>query len=806
MNLKQFFFFAIFIFFYNIILSQNLVKAFEYIEIKEYDKAQKIFSKSINSGKDVVVAKYGAAVVYTRKDYHTPDYNRAYSFLETVKENFITYSSYSQQLYDEKYGISLKNIDSLMQWIVNQEYTVVKSNFTDENFRRFMNNFSDTKQADDLIYYRDSIYFESVKQDGSLYAFMKFVVDYPESKFKPSAIYKRDSIWKEMYNYTFRSLEIFSITSFEDKYPDCPFYNDSTNIYKELAKQAWALKLHFGYLESTNDYYGEFIKSAAPFEMAFQTLLVLIQPDIKNENRSNALDTIEKYKIYFGKFKKIDDLISILNRPKNIVEKKDVGNGVNTKGYEYMPVLTADNLTMYFCGEQRDDNIDEKGEDIFVSYFENGQWSSAKIVNQLSRHNSNEAPLSVSPDGNSLIVFNNGDVFISEKTKNGWSNLKPLTEINTPQYWEADAFITADGNAILFASDRYGNVGQYYPFSNYFHGDYVGNLDIYVVTKKGNGWSKPVNLGKSINTPYAERTPFLHPDMKTLYFSSDGHAGMGKIDVFKSTRLSDTSWTQWSEPVNLGIEINSPNKEYGYKISTDGTKAYFTHFLANHSDIYYVTLPEEDRPEQVTIITGKVTDNQNIPLEADIIWEDLATGKKIGNLKTDPNTGQYIITLPLGKNYGFYVSKQEYYPVSENIDLTDEKNSRNITKDFQMTKIEDIIQNNASIELNNVFFDFDKYELKKESYPELQRLADFLISQPDIKGEISGHTDNVGSKEYNKKLSHNRANAVASYLIELGCNKNQLVTVGYGDEKPIADNLTEEGRQQNRRVEFKVIQ
>lgn len=794
----------IFILFSVQLSAQNLSKGFGYIDEHEYDKAMKIFTKAINNQKDVVAGKYGVAVILTRPDYEQQSFVRSYNYLLFVEKQFSGFSSYAKEEYEESYGMSVKTIDSLKQWILNTEYNRA---ITGEGMRvsEYLKTFDETEQAKKLENYRDSIRYDDVLRAGSVYDFQKFITDFPNSIYKSSAVIQRDIVWRKMYNDSYRSIEVDMITSFEKKYPDYPYYNDSTKIYRKLAFDALQLKLYLGYLKSTNNYYGSFIMEAAPHEMAFQALLVLLQPDIELDNRQNAIDTINKYKPFFGDFDKIDKLIEIIERPEMDLNPQSVGNKLNTDAYEYMPVLTADNKTMYFCGEGRADNLSVKGEDIFVSFFKNGSWSQGYLVTDLSTESKNEAPLSVSPDGNTLNLFSNGNVYFSEKTKYGWTRIEPFEEINTKQNWEADAVMSADGNAVFFASDRPGNVGAYHPFSGRFHGDYVGNLDIYVCVKTDDGWSQPINIGSTINTPYAERTPFLHPDMKTLYFSSDGHAGIGKIDVFKSTRLNDSSWTEWSEPVNLGFEINSPKKEYGYKISTDGTKAFYTQFIDNQSDIYSITLPEENRPEQVAIISGTVTNINEEPLQSDIFWEDLETGKKLGNLKTDPQSGQYIITLPLGRNYGFFVSKSGYYPLSDNIDLRNYDGNIEITKDFQLTKISDIVYGDATIELKNVFFDSDKVNLKKESYPELKRLAEFIKSQQNIKVEISGHTDNKGTKEYNKTLSLNRANQVKIYLISLGCDENQMTTVGYGDEKPIANNTTEEGRQKNRRVEFKVI-
>jgi len=314
---------------------------------------------------------------------------------------------------------------------------------------------------------------------------------------------------------------------------DYPFFDDSTNTYATWAILAAKLQLHLGYLEANNDYYCQFIKLAAPFEMAFQTLLCLIQPDIENENINAAIDTVNKYSSYFNNSQKIQKLLKILKSPKTKNVPKSLSDNINSNAFEYMPVVSADGNTLYFCSEDRDRSIGY--EDVFMSVFKNDKWSKPVCIQEFS-----------------LIIFANGDIFISSKTKTGWNAKQPIKKINTKKYWEADAFMTADGNAIIFSSDREGNIGAYHEFNKPFHGDYIGNLDLYVITKNYDGsWSEPMNLGKKINTPYSERTPFLHPDMKTLYFSSDGHVGVGKMDVFKVTRLSDSLWTEWSEPVNL---------------------------------------------------------------------------------------------------------------------------------------------------------------------------------------------------------------------------------------------------------------
>ena len=471
-------------------------------------------------------------------------------------------------------------------------------------------------------------------------------------------------------------------------------------------------------------------------------------------------------------------------------EPYSISANINSEeGSEFLPSLSTDGKTLYFVADDRPDNIGK--EDVFVSYFVDGEWTVPEIVPVLSTPTSNDAPLSVSADGNSMLLFRDGKIYTSQRTKEGWTEPLIMKDLNYSD-WNGDAVYTADGNAIIFASGT----------KNFF----AAEVDIYVITRnQDDTWSKPINLGETINAGEINRSPFLHPDMKTLYFSTDGNEGYGSLDVFVSTRLDEKSWTKWSEPKNLGSSINTSGHDWGLKITTQGDKAIFNRADSISTNIFMVDITEDVQPERVVVVTGVVTDKNKNPLEAEIIWEDLETGNRVGNLKTNPANGEYIITLPQGKNYGFFVSKEAYYPVSDNVDLRKEVTNFEIRKDFVMNDIKTIIEQEQTIQLNNLFFETAKHDIKKESYPELNRLADFLKENPKVKIEISGHTDNVGADHYNQNLSELRANEVMKYLIGKGCNKNQLTAKGYGKTKPIASNNNAEGRAKNRRVEFKVI-
>lgn len=560
--------------------------------------------------------------------------------------------------------------------------------------------------------------------------------------------------------------------------------------------------------------YERFIRRFAPSQDAFVAVERLAAPYLRVRDWQGAAEVYERYRGYFEPAdERFAAIIELLCAPEEGLVVTNLGEGVNTSGNEGLPVPTADGRLLYFTGKDRPDCAG--GEDVFVSESKQGFWQPALSLGYRINSQSHESANSVSADGNRLILLGNypgslggGDNFEVEKTSRGWGFPylfpRPVNSI----YFDSDGFETPDGKALLFTSDRPGNIGGFHKKGEAYNGNYWGNTDIYVSQKTDSGWSEPINLGPAINTPFAERSPSLHPDGKTLYFSSDGHYGLGRTDVFCSTRLSDTSWTSWSKPRNLGKEINTPGDDWGYKVATSGEVAYFAAKGVADSyggyDIYAITLPGAARPRAVAKVSGKVTDPQGNPLQAAIKWENLATGENAGVLSSDPTDGSYFIALPLGANYGYYAEREGYYPISRNLDLRDTTRLLALTEDIVLVRIQAIRQG-AAVRVNNIFFDFDKAELRPESYPELQRLARFLAENPDSRVEIAGHTDDVGSGEYNLALSQRRAQAVVDYLVSRGIPQDSLEPKGYGETKPEDTSETEEGRAQNRRVEFRFV-
>lgn len=568
-------------------------------------------------------------------------------------------------------------------------------------------------------------------------------------------------------------------------------------------------------IDSTKlDFIGKYIKLRAPDYYGILALRRLYGYYVNQRMWSEAVKTIKSYQNLFPNYKThLDDVIKILNTQTQNVSINNISKLINTSGAEWDPNPTPDGQYLYFSSSNRIGGMG--GSDVWVSEMKDGKWTNPQNIGPRINSKNNETIDNVTTDGNGLLLsgnfsntYGNFDIYYIEQENGSWGSLRhfpmPINSIHTDE----GACISSDGQVMIFTSDRPGGVGEFIRHGTRRNGSEMGNLDLYICYKTPDGWSAPINLGESINTPYAERSPYLHPDGKTLYFSSEGHPGLGSLDVFKSTRLYDTSWAYWSKPINLGKEINTISDDWGYKIVVSGDSAIFSALHrtigAGDWDIFSVTLPKEVQPEKVVTIKGRVLDTKGKPLEAYIKWEDLSNGKFMGELRSNANNGNYFIALPLGKNYGYFAEKSGYYPVSQNIDLTKAKAGKDIKVDIVMASVEDIIEKGKEVTINNIFFDYNKFELKAESYSELNRLFHFLNSEKDIKIEIIGHTDNIGGREFNNELSQKRAESVANYLIEKGLKRDLLSIKGLGSEKPIANNDSEENRAKNRRVEFKI--
>jgi outer membrane protein OmpA-like peptidoglycan-associated protein/tetratricopeptide (TPR) repeat protein len=472
---------------------------------------------------------------------------------------------------------------------------------------------------------------------------------------------------------------------------------------------------------------------------------------------------------------------------------------VNHFPMQYFPVLTADQQELIFT--RRLDSSLNSDEDIVVSRKnKTGQWTFPVPISSAINTASNDGTCTISADGRLLILtsclgregFGSCDLFESRKVGDDWSTPVNLGINVNSAAWESQPTLSADGRTLYFVSDRRGGLGL---------------RDIWVTTKNDKGdWAKAKNIGKQINTIYDEISPFIHVNNKTLYFASNGLTGLGGYDIYYTEK--DTAKT-WSVPVNIGGPINDHEDQFSLFITADGKKGYYSHeeTLAtgiSSSKIYEVEIPQENQVRyRSNYVKGIIRDRQTKkPLAANVELINIDNDVRESLVKSDSITGSYLIVLTQGADYALYVNKKEYLFESKNFNYSEVKDFNPITLDVALSKI----QSGSMVVLNNIFFDIDKYDLKNKSTTELQKIINFLTENPTVRMEISGHTDTTGSVAHNKQLSEKRAQAVYEYLINKGVKSTRLVAKGYGSEHPMASNDTENTRQLNRRIEFKVLQ
>ena len=786
---------------------QSLKAGFENINKQKYDDAAKVFTKALDKGNETLAAMYGMGLVYNTPEYQGHNSLKAFRMVRNANDRYARASANIKKVCSTIYGFDNETIYLKMNEIAKSELEKVIKTNAQQDYEWFIANFEGADQSVAEAKKRlGGLMWRQVDSAGVFHGYKKFADDYPESEFAATALQKYKDEWKALCNEYYAEGEIRQMQRFAKQYPDYPFYTEKDKQNYRTAEMAEKLMFYGRYNPEYEEFYRDYIDQAAPLPLAFVAVQRMISQYLDYGRWDEAANILKEFRDKFpNDAANIDKIIAILKEKSTKTASKSFSNVINTEGDEYAPVLTADGRTLYFCGHGRADNVG--GEDMYISVKQtDGTWSKPRQMGEFNTPIGNEAPLAVSPDGNMLLIYKDSNIYFARKRYQGWSQMQKMESLNSLSAWDADASFSPDGNAIFFISDRVGNIGRHHPHEELFHGSQSGNTDIYVCVKKSDDtWGEPINLGSVINTPFAERSPMLAPDMKTLYFSSDGHYGLGRLDVFMSQRLSDTSWTQWSEPVNIGKEINTSDNDYNYALMPDGKSVFFTKFGNGGSDICIAELPESKRPKAVASIFGNVKDTQGKFLPATIKWEDLETGEILGTLQCDPTSGHYFITLPGGKNYGYFVEYQGYYPVSGNLNTAKLLTGTNIEHNIIMHSIEDILTGKVSIVLSNIFFNVDKADLKPESYPELNRLATFLKSNSSARLEISGHTDSQGSEQHNKTLSEQRAQSVKNYLVTKGCNASNITAVGYGASKPVADNNTEKGRAANRRVEFRIL-
>ena len=525
------------------------------------------------------------------------------------------------------------------------------------------------------------------------------------------------------------------------------------------------------------------------------------EEEIKETKYVEGQQHLEKYLTYpnitaqneFFAKKLIKDCVFSIQAIAHPVPFKPINMGpeINTADDEYLPTATADESMLVFTRKIGGN------EDFYKSIKLNGKWQTATYLSkQINTPEYNEGAQSISQDGKYLFFtgcnrpdgLGRCDIYVAQKKGDDWGKPFDLSPpINTPG-WESQPSLSADGKTLYFVSNRKGGYGGY---------------DIWKSTITSKGWGEPENLGPNINTSFDEQSPFIHPDDSTLYFASNGWPGLGGKDLFVSRLGKDG---KWQKPENLGYPINSSGEENGLTLTANGNYAFFSsnNLPGGHGgfDIYTFELPANLRPHVVTYVKGTVSDAKSLkPLEAAVEIIDLQKNVSVYQNYSEPYKGTFLATLTSGKNYGLNISKAGYLFYSENFSLI----GREAKNPFDITVLLEPIEVGNKVILNNIFFDTNKFDIKPESIPELQKLLEFLTYNPTVHVEVSGHTDDAGNDQINQVLSENRAKSVYQFLITNKIDPSRLVFKGYGKMQPVAPNTSDEGRRKNRRTEFKII-
>jgi tetratricopeptide (TPR) repeat protein len=574
---------------------------------------------------------------------------------------------------------------------------------------------------------------------------------------------------------------------------------------------------------------GRALQYAGKYQEAIEKFKSYLSSSVKKSNKNVSLTN-----------KCIEDCNSAITILKDTlrIDIKNIGININSPADDYSEVITADGRKLYFATRRattskasnyyEDTKFDEN---IFTSDYINGVWSVAILAGKNLTTKFCETPLFINNAGDQLYIYagyeGDGNIKVSKNKKGKWKT--PDSEsfgINSTSS-ETSFCISPSGQEIAFVSNR----GK----------KSLGGKDIFLIRKiNKRKWSKPINAGPSINTPYDEESVRFSRSGDTLWFSSAGHNTMGGFDIFYSSRDSSA---KWSQAVNAGYPINTPWDELFYVPSPADDSAFF--FVSNRSqgfgglDIYTgrilpppppkpVIIPEPIKPDTVVVkdtivvikeiapviipepvkesglyLIGKVTDAETGgPILAKIDIIEFSNDSVIATTASSDVDGSYRIKLPAKKAYMVDLRAAGFLSDMKRISISVSYSGEFYSLDFQMTKI----KVGKKVVLNNILFELGKSILTTSSYSELDGLIAILKDSPLMKIEISGHTDNTGSPVINAKLSNDRAKAVVEYLVQKGIDRSRLTYKGYGSEQPIADNATAAGRTKNRRVEFKILE
>lgn len=570
-------------------------------------------------------------------------------------------------------------------------------------------------------------------------------------------------------------------------------YNDAHDVAKAKEHYQAAARINPTFYTLVWKNLGDLALAAGAFDEAIADYETFMKLDVANKPRH---DEAQKG-IATAHFRQEALAHPVAFNPVNL------GSAVNSPNDEYFPSLTVDRQTFVFTrrfprnAHTTATTADE--EDLYQCVLQGDKWSVAQRIAAPLNSTDNEGAQCISQDGRIMFFTACGrrdgagrcDVYMCVNKGGTWGKPRNVGAPLNSGAWESQPSFSIDGKTLYFVSDRAGG---------------YGGLDIWKAVFENGKWSSPENLGPDINTAGNEMTPFIHYDDHTIYFASDGHIGMGGLDLFCARR---NNAGEWYEVENLGYPINTAGDESGLIVAPDAHTAYYSSDRAGGLgglDIYSFDMPVETSPMVTVCWKGTVTDAKSgLPLAADIQIIDVVTGVVVANTGSDAKTGGYMVTIPEGHDYAVNASAKGYlfYSEREQRHLNDDRLLywQTVTRDIALTPIE----SGERIALRNVFFETGKYELLPTSTAELDKVVELLKQNATLRVELGGHTDNVGNAADNQRLSEQRAKAVYDYLVAHGIETNRLTYKGYGETQPVADNSTPTGQAANRRTEMKVL-
>jgi len=546
-----------------------------------------------------------------------------------------------------------------------------------------------------------------------------------------------------------------------------------------------------------------YLANVISFEYYEYRLMQVLVGNRMNENKfDEAILILEKYRDFFPtKKNEITELIEIIQNDQDEISIRNLGSSINSEYAEYLPLLEMSGKKLYFTSLER--NGSKTSEDIYYSDWDESkkQWSQAQSLSDINTEFP-EAAISLSMDGSTIILFGNfsdqlglGDIFYSELTKDGWTKAKAFPQPINSEFFEADLVYTPNRKAVLFTSDRPNDLFKRRPKDQFSLGDTWGNTDIYIsfLNEKGE-YNKPINLGSTINTAFAERTPYLHSDGKTLYFSSNGHNGFGDLDIFKSVRLDET-WTKWSKPVNVGRLLNGSGTDWGFKLNISGKKAFLSATRSDSlgdTDIYEILpLPKRAEPLEFSFaLKGKVLDEAGNPLGAGIKWFIENSQEEIGFAKAKATNGDYFVSLEVGRKYFLRFFQPSYQIQTIEIDTGGISKYQSVIKEIILKKggsldSQTLKKNKQKQYLPEEIYFYPKSKELDPAYLEnLQSMVLFLQENPTKKILIKGYAKDGGSEIDDINLSSYRAETIQKFFLIHGIATKRITFYGLGRTRP----------------------